>query len=307
MSPTPDLSVHVAGVALDSPIVAAAGTSGHGAELGAYLDLSKIGAVTVKSLSADPWPGNPAPRVTPVRGGMLNSVGLQGPGVARWREEELPELAASGAKVIVSVWGRTVADFARAAELLCGLGPEVIALEVNISCPNTEDRRRMFAQSPTATAEAIDACAAAGLPRWAKLTPAVASIVEIAAAARDAGAAAVTLTNTALGLAIDLEHRRPMLGGVGGGLSGPALHAIAVRSVFECFQAMPELPIVGVGGVTTGEDAIEMMMAGASCVGVGTATLARPRAIAAITRQLVRWCDHHGVSTVAELTGAAHG
>ena len=300
-----DLSTAVGSVALPNPVMTAAGTSGHGAELGAYFDLGSIGAVVVKSLAAHAWPGNPAPRLRAVPGGMLNSVGLQGPGVEAWREGELPALQAAGARVVVSIWGRRVEDFAAAARLLAGLPPAVVALEVNVSCPNLEDRSRMFAHSPSATAEAVEAAAAAGLPRWAKLSPNVADLAEVAEAAVHAGAEGVTLVNTLLGMVIDLAERRPALGGGGGGLSGPALHAVAVRAVYECRAALPASGIVGVGGVGCGEDAVEMLLAGADAVQVGTATLADPRAPVRVLREIRRWCERESVSHLRELVSAA--
>ena len=302
-------AVTVGSLTLPTPVMTASGTAGHGAELEAYARLADLGAVVVKSLSADPWPGNPAPRLVELPGGMLNSVGLQGPGVEAWLADDLPALVAAGARVVVSIWGRTVDDYARAAGLLAGVGaapgrPGVVALEVNVSCPNVEDRSRMFAHSPTATAEAVSA-AQCGLPRWAKLSPNVADVREIAGAALAAGAEAVTLVNTLLGLAIDLDRRRPALGGGGGGLSGPAVHPVAVRAVYECREAFPEAGIVGVGGVASGTDAVELLMAGADAVQVGTATFRDPRAPWRVQRQLERWCARRRLSSVAELTGAA--
>ncbi len=302
-----DLSVEVGQLVLTSPILTASGTSGHGAELSSYFDLSRIGAVVVKSLSADPWPGNRAPRVVPVDGGMLNSVGLQGPGVAAWIERDLPELIATGARVVASIWGRRVEDFARAAELLKSVAEVLLAVEVNISCPNVEDRSRMFAHSPSATREVLEAVSVCGRPLFAKLSPNVADICEIASAAAAGGASAVTLINTVLGLDIDIERRRPRLGAIGGGLSGPAVRSVALRAVYDCHAGLPSLAIIGVGGVRTGEHAVALMMAGASAVGVGTATLERPRAPLHVQAELVRWCETHGVKRVADLTGAAHG
>lgn len=307
MKASVDLSVYLGEIALRSPILTASGTSGHGAELGAYVDLSRLGAVVVKSLSAEPWPGNLAPRVAPVRGGMLNSVGLQGPGVEMWIEDELPELIATGAGIIASIWGRRVSDFARAADMLRAVGTSLVAVEVNISCPNVEDRSRMFAHSRDATIEVLEAAAVCGRPTIAKLSPNVADIVEIAAAASAGGASAVTLINTVLGLDIDVERRRPRLGGIGGGLSGPAIHPVALRAVYDCYAELPHLPIIGVGGVNSAEHAVALMMAGASAVGVGTATLQDPRATMRVLDGLASWCAAHGVGAVAQLTGAAHG
>ena len=287
---------------LPNPVMTASGTSGHGAELGAYFDLSLLGAVVVKSLSAESWPGNPAPRLAPVEVGMLNSVGLQGPGVEAWLEAELPALVASGARVVASIWATTVEGYAKAAAMLAGAPPAVVAVEVNVSCPNVEDRRRMFAHSPAATAEAVSAAAACGRPRWAKLSPNVTDLTEIAGAALDAGADALTLVNTVMGMAVDPVERRPVLGAGGGGLSGPAIRPVAVRAVYECREAFPAAAIVGVGGVSSGRDAAEVMVAGADAVQVGTATFADPRAPLRVLEELTDWCRRHGVARTADLT-----
>jgi dihydroorotate dehydrogenase (NAD+) catalytic subunit len=310
----PDLATRVGSVGLANPVMTASGTSGRGAELGRYGPLSALGAVVVKSLSAEPWPGNPAPRVHGVAAGMLNSVGLQGPGVEAWLADDLPALVAAGATVVASIWGRSVDEFEKAAGLLAG-ARGIAAVEVNVSCPNVEDRSRMFAHSPSATAEAVAAAgsgaagsgAGAGPPRWAKLSPNVADLCEIAAAALGAGAEGLTLVNTLLGLAIDLEARRPVLGAGGGGLSGPALHPVAVRAVWECRAAFPDAGIVGVGGVGSGDDAVELLLAGADAVQVGTATFQDPRAPWKVLAGVERWCRRHGASSVRELVGAAHG
>lgn len=301
-----ELHTAVGSLRLANPVMTASGTSGYGDELGRYMDLSSLGAVVVKSLSAHPWAGNPPPRLHQTAGGMLNSVGLQNAGVDAWRAQELPALVATGARVIASIWGSTVEDYARAAAGLAGAGGAIAAVEVNVSCPNIEDRRRMFAHSPTATAEAVDAAAACGLPRWAKLSPNVTDLTEVADAALGAGAEALTLVNTVMGMALDPETRRPRLGAGGGGLSGPAIHPIAVRAVFECRRAFPRAAIVGVGGVARGVDAVEMMLAGANAVQVGTASFADPRAPALVLAQLGAWCERHRVHAVTELIGAAH-
>ncbi|MBW3649578.1 MAG: dihydroorotate dehydrogenase [Actinobacteria bacterium] len=282
----------------------ASGTAGHGAELSRYCDLAGLGAIVVKSLSAEPWPGNPPPRLHQSGAAMLNSVGLQNPGVQYWLDSELPSLVATGARVVASIWGFTVDGYARAAELLAGAPPEVVAVEVNLSCPNVEARRDVFAHSAGATAEAVEAAAAVGRPRWAKLSPNVTDITEIAAAAVDAGADALTLVNTLMGLAVDPDTRRPRLGAGGGGLSGPALHPVAVRAVYEVHRSLPDIPLVGVGGVGSAEDAIELVLAGASAVQVGTATFSDPRAPARILRDIATWCRRHGVRRLAELIGA---
>jgi dihydroorotate dehydrogenase (NAD+) catalytic subunit len=298
------LAARVGSLDLTNPVMTASGTSGHGTELSEYGALADLGAVVVKSLSVEPWPGNAAPRVHEVGAGMLNSVGLQGPGLVAWVADELPALQASGARVVVSIWGRSVSDYARAAEIVAvaassGAGSCIDALEVNVSCPNVEDRSRMFAHSADATARVLEATAC-GLPRWAKLSPNVPDLVEIAAGAFAGGADGLTLVNTLLGLALDTESGRPVLGAGGGGLSGAAVHPVAVRAVWECRSAFPEAPIVGVGGVFSGRDAVELLQAGADAVQVGTATFRDPRAPWKVLRQLARWCETH-TTTVGEI------
>jgi dihydroorotate dehydrogenase (NAD+) catalytic subunit len=300
-----NLRACIGSVELPNPVMTASGTAGHGAELARSFELSTIGAVVVKSLSAEPWAGNPAPRVHQTPAGMLNSVGLQNPGVEAWLEHELPALLATGARVVASIWGFTVEAYEKAGAMLAGVDG-LVAVEVNVSCPNVEDRRRMFAHSPAATADVVAASASARLPRWAKLSPNVTDLPEIAGAALGAGAEAVTLINTLMGLAIDPATRRPRLGAGGGGLSGPAIHPVAVRAVSDVHAAFPDAPIVGVGGVASGEDAVELLLAGARAVQVGTATFARPRAPAIVLRELTRFCARNNVSTLDELIGAAH-
>ncbi|MGH2684059.1 MAG: dihydroorotate dehydrogenase [Actinomycetota bacterium] len=289
-------------VELRNPIMTASGTGGHGDELSAYFDLRELGAVVVKSLSAEPWQGNPAPRVHETDGGMLNSVGLQNAGVEAWLEHDLPALRRQGATVIASIWGFTVDAYEKAAAMLAGTD-DIVAVEVNVSCPNVEDRRRMFAHSCPATREALEATAAARKPRWAKLSPNVTDLTEIAAAAREGGAEAVTLINTVMGMAIDTETRAYRLGAGGGGLSGPAIRPVAVRAIHDVHQAHPDLPIVGVGGVSTAEHAVELLLAGASAVQVGTATFRDPKAPALVARGLEQWCRRHRVGAIGDLIG----
>jgi dihydroorotate dehydrogenase (NAD+) catalytic subunit len=296
-----DIATTVGSVRLPNPIMTAAGTSGHGTELADYGDLSALGAVVVKSLSVRPWAGNPAPRVHEVGTGMLNSVGLQGPGLEAWLERDLPALSASGARVVVSIWGQSVDDYGRAAAMLAQAvpgGSAMVAVEVNVSCPNVEDRSRMFAHSESATRDVLSATEC-GLPRWAKLSPNVPDIAAIAGAALDGGAAGLTLTNTLLGLALDIETGRPVLGAGGGGLSGQVLHPVAVRAVWECRAAFPDAAIIGAGGVGSGREAIEFLRAGADAVQVGTAIFRDPRAPWKVLRQLTRWCAARGTSVGA--------
>jgi dihydroorotate dehydrogenase (NAD+) catalytic subunit len=302
-----DLSTKVGSVALANPVMTASGTAGHGAELGRYVDLGSLGAVVVKSLSPFPWAGNPAPRVHQTIGGMINAIGLQGPGVEAWLTDDLPALIATGATVVASIWGRSVDDYAAAADALADAPAAVVAVEVNLSCPNTEAGRNLFAHDTSATSEAMEATAGCRRPRWAKLSPNVTDIVPIAAAAQAAGAEAVTLINTVMGMAIDPETRGYRLGNGGGGLSGPAIHPVAVRAVHDVRAALPELPIVGVGGVAVAADAVELLLAGAQAVQVGTATFANPRASATVLAGLEHWCRRHRVGSINELIGGAHG
>jgi dihydroorotate dehydrogenase (NAD+) catalytic subunit len=300
-----DLSTDVASVALRSAILTAAGTSGYGDELAGYGDLAALGAVVVKSLAAFSWEGNPAPRVAASGAHMLNAVGLAGPGVATWRRDTLPDLERRGCDVVASIWGRTVEEFGQAAEAM--RGASVVALEVNASCPNLESRSSIFAHSALATAEIVRAAKVAQVPLWIKLSPNTPELVEIAGAAIDAGADALVLVNTVLGMAIDIDARRATLGNGGGGVSGPGILPVALRCVYECHAAYPNTPIVGVGGVSSGEDAVAMLMAGASAVEVGTATFANPRAPWIVRAGLQRWMERHGVERVSEIVGAAHG
>ncbi len=303
-----DLTTTVGSLVFDNPVMTASGTAGHGIELAPYFDLASIGAVVVKSLSAEPWLGNPAPRVHETPAGMLNSVGLQGPGIEAWMSDSLPALVETGAKVVVSIWGSTVEDYAKAATMLAEAPREVVAVEVNVSCPNVEDRRRMFAHSPTATEEALSATAGCGRPRWAKLSPNVGDLVPIAQAAKRGGAQAVTLINTVMAMAIDSKTRKYRLGSgaTGGGLSGAAIRPVAVRAVHDVYAALPDLPIIGVGGVASADDAVELMLAGASAIQVGTASFANPRACSHVLDGLSKWCHRQGVVSLREIIGSTH-
>ena len=289
-----------------SPIVAASGTFGHGGEVLQLVDGARLGALTVKSLAAYPWAGNPAPRLhASAGGGMLNSVGLQGPGVEPWIREELPALRSAGVPVIVSLWGRAVEEFAAAARALAGHQDSIAAIELNVSCPNVEDSARMFAHSSSATRAVVESVVACdlGLPVFAKLSPNTFEIVDIASAAIDAGATGLTLVNTLLGLGIDTETRRPQLGAGTGGYSGLPIKPVALRAVYEVTRALPGVPVIGTGGVSSGIDAIEMLLAGAAAVGVGTVSFREPRAVNRIHNEVARWCADHDVERVADLVG----
>lgn len=283
----------VGSVQLANPVLTASGTAGHGVEMAEYLDLSSLGAVVVKSLAAFAWGGNPPPRLHGVRGGMVNAVGLQGPGVRAWKADGMLRLLDVGATVVASIWGRSVHEYAAAAELLSDTPRGVVAVEVNLSCPNLEGRGSMFAHDAAESARVITAAAAAaGRPVWAKLSANTHSIVDVAGAVAEAGAEAVTCINTMLAMAFDPVTRRPVLFAGGGGLSGPAIHPIAVRAVHDVRAAHPDLAIIGVGGVQTGWDAEEFLLAGADAVQVGTASFADPAAAARVLAEL-REHRHH--------------
>lgn len=305
-SPAVDLSTCVGSVNLPSPIMTAAGTSGHGAELGAYVDLSSLGAVVVKSLAHFAWRGNEPLRVHGTPAGMINAVGLQGPGVDGWLRQHLPDLIDAEARVVASIWGRSVDDYRRAADALAAAPSSVVAVEVNISCPNTEAGGAMFAHSPDMTAEVLAATAGCGRPRWAKLSPnAGPLLVDVAVAAAEAGAEAVTLVNTYLGLAVDPVTGQARLGNGGGGVSGPAIRPLAVRAVADVRAALPDLPIVGVGGIAAVEDVVELARVGANAVQIGTATFADPRIVGRLGTDLARWCAIQGVARYTDLIGTA--
>ena len=303
--------VHVGQLEFRNPVMTASGTVGHSTELAKYVDLAGLGAVVVKSVAPFEWAGNPPPRLAPVASGMLNSVGLQGMGAEAWVRDELPKLERLGATVVASVWGFGVEDYVKAATTIAATS--VSAIEINLSCPNVSGHRAasgephgIFAHDEDLVSDIVSRLAVLGKPVWAKLSPNTDRLVAIAAAASRAGASAVTLVNTALGMALDTRTGRPRLGNGGGGLSGPAIHPIAVRAVFEVHRALPDLPIVGVGGVVDAHSALEMMMAGASAVQVGTAHFAQPRASIRLVSALERWAERNGVTTWSEVVGIAH-
>ncbi len=312
-----DMTAKVGSVTLSNPVMTASGTAGYSDELSGYMDLSALGAVVTKSLSPFAWNGNPPPRLLPTEAGMLNSVGLQNPGVSAWREHHLPQLVKTGASVVASIWGRTIDDYKVAASELAGA--DIIAVEANISCPNLESSNEMFAHSPSATASAISAVveglastgtantvSASTVPVWAKLSPNATDIVAIARSALDAGASAVTLTNTLMAIAIDPEQGKPVLGNVAGGLSGLAVRPVALRAVYDVRAALGPVPIIGVGGIFDASHAVEFLSAGANAVQVGTATFADPRAPQHIAKDLAAWCSQRNIHAVSQLIGRAH-
>lgn len=308
MPPGVDTTVRLGPLVLPNPVVAASGTFGHGDEVARLCDPSGLGAVTTKSQAPFPWDGNPAPRLHPSTGGMVNAVGLQGPGVDEWLAVDLPPLVARGARVIASVWGNRTEDFVVAAAAVAA-APGVVAVEVNLSCPNLHHGSGdLLAHDPVATATTVRAVvdAVGAAPVLAKLSPNATDVVPIAAAAVDAGATGLTCINTVRAFLVDADARTPALGAGNGGLSGAAIKPIALRVVHDVTRALPGVPVIGTGGVSSGVDAAEMLLAGAAAVGVGTASFLDPRATLRIRDELVAWCARHGVSRVADLCGALH-
>jgi dihydroorotate dehydrogenase (NAD+) catalytic subunit len=299
-----DMSVDMGQLRLRNPIVTASGCFGNGREIHRFYDISRLGAVVVKSITVEPRQGLPTPRMAETASGMLNAIGLQNPGIEAWLARDLPWLQRVGVPVIVSIAGRTAAEYRILAEALRG-HEGIIAIEANISCPNVEDRDIVFACQVDSTRDAIQQVTRTStVPVFAKLTPDVTDIAAIAEAAVAAGASGVSLINTLLGMAIDTETRRPKLAAVTGGLSGPAIKPIAVRAIHQVRTALPDVPIIGMGGVTTVTDVVELMLAGADAVAVGTATFMNPMAASELLDALPRWCADRGITSVADLSGA---
>ena len=299
-----DLRVPLGPLVLPNPIVTASGCFGNGREIHRFFDIAELGAVVVKSITVEPRQGLPTPRMAETSSGMLNAIGLQNPGIEAWLAHELPWLNSKGVPVIVSIAGKTAAEYRYLAERLRGQ-PGIIAIEANISCPNVEDRNIVFACGVDSTREAISQVTrVTNVPVFAKLTPDVTDIAEIAEAAVNAGATGVSMINTLLGMAIDVETRRPKLAATTGGLSGPAIKPVAVRAIHQVYQALPEVPIIGMGGVRTIEDVVEFILAGASAVAVGTATFTNPMAASELLQALPRWCADRGITSVNELRGS---
>jgi dihydroorotate dehydrogenase (NAD+) catalytic subunit len=299
---TPDLRVHLAGLSLQNPIMAASGTCGYGEELHPFVDLNSLGAVVVKGLSLKPSRGNPGPRLVETTGGMLNSVGLQNIGIEAFLQERLPRLRSYGTHVVVNFFGDTPAEYAAVAAR-ANEAEGIAALEANISCPNVQHGGMLFSSDPRLTFEVVECVRkATPLPLIVKLSPNVTDITVIARAAEDAGADAVSLINTLLGMAIDLETRRPRLPLGCGGLSGPAIKPVALRMVWQVAQTV-HIPIIGIGGITTGEDALEFLVAGATACQVGTASFVDPGACRRIVEEMRHYLQRHQIPAVSELCG----
>ena len=300
---TTDLSVRLGRLVLKNPLATASGTFGYGLEFVEVLSLGKIGAISVKGLSARPCHGNPPPRICETDAGMLNAIGLQNVGVEAFLSEKLPELHRLGATVIANVWGDTEEDYVAVVERIGG-DRRVAAIELNVSCPNVVKGGLIFGNNPQALGALVGRVrAATALPLIVKLSPNVTDITVTARAAVDNGADILSLINTLVGLSIDIETRQPKIGFTTGGLSGPAIRPVAVRMVWEVRKALPRVPIFGIGGIETVEHVVEFLIAGADAVQVGTANFRDPSLSGRLVGELAAWCERHGIRRVAELTG----
>ncbi len=295
-------SVTIAGVELKNPVMTASGTFGSGEEYSEFVDLSRLGAVVTKGVANVPWPGNPTPRIAEVYGGMLNAIGLQNPGIDVFAARDIPFLKRYDTKIVVNVCGKTTEDYIEVVERLAD--EPVDLLEINISCPNVKEGGIAFGQDPKAV-EAITKAvkAKAKQPVIMKLSPNVTDITVMAKAAEAGGADALSLINTLTGMKIDIHKRTFALANQTGGLSGPAVKPVAVRMVYQTAQAV-KLPIIGMGGILTADDAIEFLLAGATAVAVGTANFHDPYATVRIVEGIERYMDRYGIEDVRELTGA---
>ena len=298
----PSLAVDLAGLRLKNPVMTASGTCGYAEELAPYADLSGLGAVVVKTITLLPRVGNPAPRIAETPSGMLNSIGLQNVGIEAFLREKLPILRRLKVPILVNIAGKSVEEYAELAKRLEGV-PGVSALELNISCPNVAGGLD-YGTDPSLTREVVRAVKqVSSVPVVPKLSPNVTDITVVARAAADGGADALSLINTLLGVAIDPHSRRPKIHTVTGGLSGPAIKPVALRMVWEVSRTVP-LPLIGIGGIQTGEDAVEFLLAGATAVQVGTATFVDPRAPLKVRDGIAAYCARHGVRDVRTLVGA---
>jgi dihydroorotate dehydrogenase (NAD+) catalytic subunit len=300
---TPDLSVAIGTVRLKNPVLTASGTFGYGLEFLPFLRLEQLGGIVTKGLSPRPRKGNPPDRIVETPAGMLNAIGLQNVGVDAFLDVKLPALREHDTAVIANVFGETETEYIEVCEKL-DAATGVAAIELNVSCPNTEAGGMLFGNDAASLARITRACRLrTRLPLWVKLSPNVTDIRELAKAAEAEGADAVTLVNTFVGMAIDVEKRRPVLANISGGLSGPSIRPLAVWMTWQVARAV-SIPVVGMGGIMTARDALEFIFAGATAVQVGTANFVRPRAAVEIAEELTHWLTERGVGSVSELVGA---
>lgn len=306
--PEVDMKTSLAGARLPCPVLTASGCAAAGRELDQFFDVTAIGAVVTKSIMLRPRSGRPTPRMAETPSGMLNSIGLQGPGIDAFLERDLAWLRQRGARTVVSIAGGTVEEYTKLAQRLRNTDG-ITAVEVNISCPNVEDRGQVFACDRNAAATVVSAvrrATAPGVPVLAKLSPDVTDIVAIAESVVDAGADGLSMINTLLGMVIDTDTLRPALAGVTGGLSGPAIRPVAVRAVWQVHAALPDVPILGMGGIRTGLDALEFVLAGASAVSVGTVVFHDPSAPLRVAHELQRALGERGFDRLSDAVGYAH-
>ena len=298
-------TVNLGGIIMKNPVTTASGTFGFGFEYQPYVNLQRLGAITVKGTTPSPRAGNPTPRIAETPAGMLNAIGLQNPGVDRVAEEMMPKLAELGVPVIINIAGDTVEDYALVARKLDGVAG-VAGLEVNISCPNVKKGGIQFGGDPRSAAEVTRAVkAAADLPVIVKLSPNVADISAMAEAVAEAGADALAMINTLVGMVIDVDRRKPVLANITGGLSGPAIRPVAVRAVWQVYRTV-KLPILGMGGIMNARDALEFILAGATAVAVGTANFVNPRATIEVIEGIENYMRQNGFDNVNQLVGLAH-
>ena len=303
-----DFSTKIGSKRFSNPIFTASGCASSGQELSQFFPLTEIGAIVTKSIMTKARTGRATPRMAETPSGMLNSIGLQGPGIDVFLENDIPWLVANSAKIVVSIAGETVDEYGVLARRLRAV-PGISAVEVNISCPNVENRGQVFACHPdtaTAVIESVRRNIGGELPIVAKLSPDVTNIVEIAQSVINAGVDGLALINTLLGMVIDTNTMKPKLAGKTGGLSGPAIRPIAVRAIYQVHQAFPNTPIVGMGGVASGRDAFELVLAGASAVSIGTATFGNPTAVLQIRDQLSALLLEKGITDFRDAIGFAH-
>jgi dihydroorotate dehydrogenase (NAD+) catalytic subunit len=308
MSTSVDLSTTLANAWFPSPVFTASGCASSGKELAQFFPLKDIGAVVTKSVMNKPRHGRPTPRMAETPSGMLNSIGLQGPGIDAFLANDVPWLLSQGSRVIVSIAGETVDEYAVLARKLRSTAG-ISAIEVNISCPNVENRGLVFATERDTAARVIDGVRkviGGEIPILAKLTPDVTNIVEVAKGVVEAGADGLALINTVLGMVINLDTMKPHLGGKTGGLSGPAIRPVAVRAIYQVHEALPNTPILGMGGVSTGRDALELILAGASGVSIGTASFGNPTAIINVQNELRELLTQRGFTSLKQAIGYAH-
>lgn len=300
-----NMTTNIGGLKMKNPLITASGTCGYGREMSELFDLSLLGGIAVKGTTLEPRLGNPPPRIAETPSGMLNSVGLQNPGIEAVLTKELPFLSQFDTAVILNIAGHSIEEYGLIAERLDGAA-NLAAVEINISCPNVKAGGMSFGVDPKVAAQVVSLVKSkTKLPVIAKLTPNVTDITEIAKACEAAGADILALINTVLSMVIDIETRRPLLANGFGGLSGPAIKPLAVRMVWQTAQAV-SIPIIGMGGISTAEDAVEFLLAGASAFQIGSINFHNPCAAPQIISELDRWCDDHGVKNIAELIGAAH-